>query len=336
MKSIISILFLVMTVFSFDVSAEGTWSRFVDGNHIEDMAAQGNYLWCATGGGLVKWNLNDMSYMIYNSDNGAPFVKASRVEVDSNGIVWVWGNNGLSRYDDSGWMHFPFSNNISVLSMAIRENGVLLLGGYSGLYSFNGSRLECISTGTPLQGLGFPAVVTGPNNEIWAATSAGAAHFDGTKWISFRQDEGYPVPTYDVESVAIASDGAVWFVQKDLKIIRYHDGSWRTFSKSDGVDGAISLSAAPDASIWAACGKNGLAKYDGVKWPRFVVPISPETGYTTLVFYYGALWFDRHVEKVGLGCYKNDQWDMYRTESGPAYWYNLKGIVLDNNKTSTF
>jgi len=46
------------------------WTNYTNGNYVNDLAFEGNYLWAATEGGVVRWDVRDGSYRKYTRSDG--------------------------------------------------------------------------------------------------------------------------------------------------------------------------------------------------------------------------------------------------------------------------
>ena len=45
------------------------WTRYTSGNCINDIAVDGDYIWCATEGGLYKWNVQNETYEKFTNED---------------------------------------------------------------------------------------------------------------------------------------------------------------------------------------------------------------------------------------------------------------------------
>ena len=46
------------------------WTIYTNGNHVYDLAIEGDYLWAATDGGVVRWDVRDGAYIKYTGSDG--------------------------------------------------------------------------------------------------------------------------------------------------------------------------------------------------------------------------------------------------------------------------
>src|ERR1035437_2094681 len=81
------------------VSSQPGWTLFPSGNQVNTMITQGNYLWAATYGGVVRWNLNDGSYRIFTVQDGLPDNRVDAIDQDSRGNIWAATGFQISSYD---------------------------------------------------------------------------------------------------------------------------------------------------------------------------------------------------------------------------------------------
>jgi len=76
------------------------------------MAEQGNYIWCGTGGGVVRWNRTDSSYVKYTGEDNLIVGSIGKIIVASNGNVWVINYQGASRFDGNNWTTYTTSDGL--------------------------------------------------------------------------------------------------------------------------------------------------------------------------------------------------------------------------------
>lgn len=80
-----------------NIHAQSTWTTYTNTNYIHDMTVSGYYLWCATDGGVVRWDTRDMTYVKFTTGNGLIQNIVILIDAESNGTVWAGTTEGLSR-----------------------------------------------------------------------------------------------------------------------------------------------------------------------------------------------------------------------------------------------
>src|SRR5262245_52812306 len=98
-------LFTLMIMCMQNLSAQNPlWVNFTNGDMIYDIADDGNILWVATSGGLVKYDKLSSQTTFYNQGNSdIPRNQVGSLAVESNGTLWFISEAGLSNYDGSQW-----------------------------------------------------------------------------------------------------------------------------------------------------------------------------------------------------------------------------------------
>ena len=102
-----SITFLLTVQF---VYARGTWTNYTFENSIRDITIHGDYLWCATSNGVVRWDTRDMTYKQYTMSDGLVDNSIRSIAIGLNGDVWAGTRNGVSRFDGETWITYSSDN----------------------------------------------------------------------------------------------------------------------------------------------------------------------------------------------------------------------------------
>jgi len=82
----------------------GTWTTYANGDAVQALAVQGDYLWVGTYlGGLVRWDTRDQTYVQYlYPQSGLPSNDVRAVDIDGLGRVWVGTDRGLAVLSSNG------------------------------------------------------------------------------------------------------------------------------------------------------------------------------------------------------------------------------------------
>ncbi|MFN8475490.1 MAG: two-component regulator propeller domain-containing protein [Anaerolineae bacterium] len=128
MRVLIAPVIALLLVSSDPASAEtgsvvlsGQWETIANGNNIWSLAKDGpNTLWAGTrGGGVVKWDISDLSHPTYQQylypQTGLASNEVRSVAVDAQGNRWFATDRGLSRLGaDNQWATFTLSNTLTL------------------------------------------------------------------------------------------------------------------------------------------------------------------------------------------------------------------------------
>ena len=77
--------------------------NYTNGNSILYLTVHDNILWAGTNGGLIKWNLKDLSYEKIGTDGKLPHMKVTGIAFDKKGNMWLGTHMGVVRYDKKKW-----------------------------------------------------------------------------------------------------------------------------------------------------------------------------------------------------------------------------------------
>ncbi len=145
------------------------WQTFTNGNYIYDLAIDGNTLWAATEGGVVKWDMTAGTYVKYTNLDGLGNIRVNTVAIDSAGNKWFGTHRGgVTKFDGTTWTTYTSSS--------------------SGLADDYVYDIAIDSTGI-----------------IWFATSFGVSKLNGSTWTTYTSTDGLVNNT--VNAIAIDSAG---------------------------------------------------------------------------------------------------------------------------------
>ncbi|MFN8473695.1 MAG: two-component regulator propeller domain-containing protein [Anaerolineae bacterium] len=180
------------------------WSTTTNADEVNALAIQGNSLWAATEGGVVRWDLAAGSAAVYTIDHGLPSNQARSIAIDpTTGYVWAGTMGGIARWDGSAWRSWDQSQGLLV------------------------NRVD----GVGIDGAGH----------IWATTSYGASVWDGAAWQAFGSMQDAIAAHYaDVRAStvpttiwAIENGSVVWTTVGPGDGVHAYDGTtWRDYDST--------------------------------------------------------------------------------------------------------
>jgi signal transduction histidine kinase len=141
--------------------------------------------------------------------------------------------------------------------------------------------------------IGVNSIAAAQDGTLWLATRGGLYHFDGLHFSAYLPPAGEPsLPSIEMRSVYMASDGALWVVPWLNDLVRIKGGHLRVFDQRDGLAGGpvVQVLQAPDRSMWALSG-GVLYKQTGDIWQK-AFPQAQEIGEVIHFFFdrAGTLW----------------------------------------------
>ena len=207
---------LLLTIFLSNISCsrhQETWINFTNANCVNAVAIEGNYIWAGTTGGVVKWNIDDSSYIKYTTADGLADNRVLAMAIDLAGNKWFCTSEGISRFDGTNWTTYTINNGLAdnVNSIAIDSEGHIWFGTNRGVNSFDGVNWTVYDKSDGLAHDEVSSIVIDSNGNKWFAYGydrKGITKFDGTNWTTYTESDG--LIDDRVLSIAIDSTGNKW------------------------------------------------------------------------------------------------------------------------------
>ena len=338
------LLIVTLLLLTIHSAAADNWTYYLDGNAVNDIAIQGDIIWCATNGGMIRWNRADKT-----NERHYPFRESicctyqynmfRSVAIDKNGVVWC-SNGNLFSYDGLEWIAYNENNSGlpegAVVDIYVDWDNIVWLQS-SVVSSFDGTSFKQYATdkeGRSIRLLGIDNA-----NKKWFAVDGGVVSFDGSNWNSYFAEDGFPnVMIYAMTS---GNDNVVWFALGNKTIVSF-DGN--DFSVYEGLSfNPHTIAVDVNNNVW--CGGNkmvqtGLARFDGVTWSYYnsensglqdnkVISIITDDSGILL-----ATWKYDSSTGNGLTMFDGTTWDTWLVD-GPLDYYVID-VAVDHNNVKWF
>ena len=343
-KILITLTALVFATTS--VYAENTWKAYLNSDQIQDMAVDGQYVWCATSGGAVRWNSADGSYHHYTSLDGLGWNNVMAVAVDNSGTKWFAGNwSGVNSFDGTTW-ETHINNNLSgqnISSIAVdRDNNLWFDATGLTVWSFDRITWKkyTIKEGNP------KAIMVDTDNRKWIATENGAVCFDGDTWTIYTTDDG--LVDNKVYSTAVDKNGVLWF-GTSKGVSSFNGTAWTTYPWENYTDekyhtdlngNIVRTIAVDDNNVkWLGTDWSGAASFDGSTWTIYTMEnsgLKDNDVHKIVIDHINSKWFSYDPGDIldVLTVYDGVNWYDFQAE-GPAD-NSVMSIGVDNDNTMWF
>ena len=164
------------------------------------------------------------------------------------------------------------------------------------------------------------------DGNIWLATAAGVATFDGSTFTVHNTTTHPGLASNDITAIAVMSNGDVW-AGTDFGASRFDGSNYTTYTTADGLgDNQVkNIKQAPNGDIWFAT-INGATKYVGGIFTEYTTPNIPFGGAQHVAFDGSDVWFSG-----GLGGaikYDGSAFTPYTTAAG-LLSNRIRSIALD-------
>lgn len=208
-----------------------TINQHTDVSYVTGITVFEDAVYCATKGGLVKWDVENSEYTIYTTLDGLPSNVLSDVVVDGDGLMWIGSVDGVATFDGSYFKTYGTSDGLpseDINDIAIDLDGTAWFGTKKGVASFSGGRFTAL---TDEEGPGDDSVLyvyfdQGAN--IWLGTDDDGLYYNADgEWKHVTTRDGIPVNT--IVTIVQAWDRSVW-ASSWAGISRFDGAGWKTFS----------------------------------------------------------------------------------------------------------
>jgi ligand-binding sensor domain-containing protein/signal transduction histidine kinase len=113
------------------------------------------------------------------------------------------------------------------------------------------------------------AVAQTADGHLWIGTSGGLVRFDGVRFTVFNSASEPAFKSDSVYSLVTTRDGALWSGTEGAGLVRYRDGSFRTFGPGDGLTNLFVRALFEDRGgrLWVGT-DDGLFRLEGASFRR--------------------------------------------------------------------
>lgn len=91
-----------------------------------------------------------------------------------------------------------------------------------------------------------------PDGYLWVVTLDGLARFDGVRFTIFNKSNSPGILSNRLTSIEQGYDGDLWMTYDSGGLLRFHRGTFRTFTARDGIPGNVvsGITADSDGGVW--------------------------------------------------------------------------------------
>lgn len=250
---------------------DGLPSNQVTGVHVDDSGV----VWVGTAGGGIASYINN-KFIVYKPAQPAIEAEGEITDIvqDSKGTIWFScsGTGGIG----VGWVILPHAGNCwlvfneedkSVSAPSDNQSAHWAAESTPGFKAL----LEEIQPLSSQNNIFFiTAVTTDKNGGVWIGTwNSGVIYFDGETYKYFSIKQGVmgnsPYQEPYVMDIVIDHNNTIWFATLG-GILNYDGLQTKSYKNSPP---AISVTIAPDNSVWAGTQSNGIFHLEGENWVSY-------------------------------------------------------------------
>jgi ligand-binding sensor domain-containing protein len=336
-----------------DPSTKVTHFR-VGNRNVKSIYVEGNYAWVGTSGGLVRYDVRDGSFHLYDTRSGllSNGVFAVR-KVHGKIAVGTYGG-GLSLLDErsGSWTTYNIPEGLGdgfVYDVRTMQNGDIWIATWTGANRVRGGSLDDRSqwdhfTVENTKG-GLPndwvyGLAEGKNGDVWFATEGGMALLSGGRWQNWNHARGLGAPYEKVKNdIAFKSDPS--------RESRHHAKQKQEMGLQEvnvayNPNYVVALNVDPQGTVWAGTWGGGLSRFDGKRWVTYTTAEGLPSNHVFMLqtdakgeLWVGtnnglALWRDGKVVRMlttADGLFANNVFTMATTPQGDFWVGSFGGVA---------
>lgn len=332
MKRNLTLFTLLLLFYNLQAQAP-QWLSITATHEVIDIEEEGDFLWLATQGGVIKMNKGTGEQEHFSTTNsGLCDNRVQSIAIEENGKKWFGTANGVSSFDDTNWMVYnsELPDN-TVNSVAIDQQGNKWFGTQSnGCAMFDDAQWHIfnnLSTGHPNT---INDIAVDNDNAIWFATfGKGISKFHNNKWTQFNTSNSN-LPSDYVSDLIVNTDNSIWF--------NVNTGVYKIEQNSISMtSSAIPYCLAIDqtGNKWFGFRNGGISKYNenGSSIYPYIPALAEKEVKTIEVVSNGDLWIGTND---GLVLFNHSSSEHYQTASSGLPDALVYSIHIDNNGNKWF
>ncbi len=291
MKTILLSLFILFIYHNNDGALSNTWSAYLLGREIRDIAISDNDVWCAAHlDGLYRLNRYDAATTYHITADSLDSDMVSAVEIDKEGILWVGTKDGIRSFDGISWTDYPESRvseqvvkkashlieidyDDYITCIAVDNSGGKWFGYYVQIVHFyNGEWETYNSTNTDFLDSFIYEITVDSLGRVWVGTAYdGVNYYYNDIWTTTMQDMR-TLLFQSVLSICEDKNGIIWFGGPSGQAAIFNGVSYTEYPdfidvqlKQDVSAGAADLNNV----IWFGA-NDGVSRYNGNSWENYM------------------------------------------------------------------
>jgi ligand-binding sensor domain-containing protein len=258
------------------------WSNYTNGNMVTEILNDGDYLWIATDGGLVKMNKATEEKTFYNRANaGLPDNHLRSLAKDKDGNIWVTAQYyGVGRFDGTDCIVYKDSNSelpmsLNCTSITIDNDDNVWVGTHMYLNKFDGENWESWTTPNSIFDGQWAIYDLKFDNEgiLWLG---GESLMSGFYFAKFTGSEIQKIDGIRKPVLSIAFDGEnnKW-LGTATGLVKYDGTDFITYNTNNSTlpdNNIYDIKKDASGNLWLASGRY-LVKFDGTNFTVYNTPL---------------------------------------------------------------
>lgn len=316
-----------------------SWTTFKTENEMAQSSVRsldiGNdgTVWVGTWGNGIS-RFDGKNWDTFTTENGLSGNYAISLFVLPGGEVWAQMNAsgynaGLCFFDGSSWISYTEDDIVDMSKihlLGVSPAGDIWCSDTGSIYRHDGRQWQEVLSFDAEQWIQSQIFAFAPDNVIWYESQYGEITcYDGVSFSVYTENDG--LPSSQLYSLAIDSDGMPWISSFYKKLLRFDGNTWVTEDQEYDLH---ELMFDRNGKLWCSVYDDGLVSYDGINR----VHLTPKDGLAGISVraiaegHDGSLWFGT---SNGLSRYIPDDTTLVESKKS-----NPSGIRIFGNYPNPF
>ncbi|MDZ7318719.1 MAG: hypothetical protein ONB11_06155 [candidate division KSB1 bacterium] len=338
------IKYLLLSFISFwhlAIAGIGDWTTFISQNDVRDIDIVNGKIWCATSGGVFRYDPTTGAYYQYYNTNGLSSLDARTIAVDPSGNIWIGFASGWINVLSSTTNRWRFLQDYvgyKIYDLQFKGDS-LLVALDIGISLYDMKRNEVKETYKHL-GWQFSANIPVRSilirgQEIWAGTESGIAQSSFNRanlmapesWINYTINDGLPGNT--INAIAAHGDSIYAGTNEGVAVLR--NQRWHSISSFLPSSNVIQLLSNNNTLFAVTIGYVSRWSAEEYRWRNVAPFLRPLT--CLAVDDIGGLWVGREKSGEGKGIAHilppDTTWEVLIPPGPPSN--NFSDLAVDQN-----
>ncbi len=235
-----------------------------------------------------------------------------------DGVAWFATAGGVSSFDGKTWKTYSIQDGRyeqDFWSIGVESNGTVWLGSRTnGVSKFDGKNWETFMPGKGMNGnFYYTGLAITPDDHVWFGNDSVLAGYWRGTWQSFSALSTFD----DIQAIATAPDGSIWFGRWQDGLAHYNGKDWKVYTKAGGLPDEYihTIAIDPQGIVWIGTNQ-GAVRFNGENWKTFTTAdgLAGNEVRAIAISLDGTVWCG--TEKNGASRFDGNNWTSYTPKDG--------------------
>lgn len=327
MKPLFIIFILILT--SISLQAEEQWTHFICSGSTKGIAREGDFIWTANYGGVVRFNIHDGTAQKFLKNDGLCENSTQSVIIDKKGRKWFGHYDGLTVVDGDNWSTIAKEDQFSQFSsraIAARADGAICICTPGGILINEGQNQEWILHKKPDKMVLRSVWDLEIQDEgiYWMAADSGIFRYDGIEWRRYFNES--------CKELAVDESGNIW-AGTTWNLLKYNGAEWKKIDIDLGstYPAVWGIEVDQENIVWISTLTNGVYAFKDSTWLHFTHDDGLFSNYVNSIFidHENTKWFGHAGD---LTSFDGKSWRIYNGPNEPGFHAaSAAGVDLSGN-----